>query len=33
MKEQTGQIIPLFSTPVFLSGEKYEMTESFLDFI
>ena len=33
MKEQTGEVIPLFSTPVFLSGEKFEITESFLDFI
>ena len=33
MNNQNFTVVPLFSTPIFLSGETYEMSESFFDFI
>ena len=33
MNNQNYTIVPLFSTPLFFSGETYEMSESLFDFI
>ena len=33
MNNQNFAVVPLFSSPIFVSGEEFEMSESFLDFI